>query len=173
MSHKKTASLKKEDIKAIVKGLFTDYLQEHNQRKTPERYAILEKIYDTIGHFTIDTLHSIMTEDFQVSRATVYNTLELLADCHLVIKHHFHSEYFEYEKAYNNLHHHLICTNCRKIKEYSDENIKKIIRAKPLGGFEVKNFSIYTYGICHKCAKQLKNNKLKKAQTEMAKKIEK
>lgn len=154
MPHRTSDPTKKEDIKAIVKQYFTEYLIQHEQRKTPERYAILNKIYSLKGHFDIDKLHELMKDDFRVSRATIYNTLELLTDCNLIIKHHFNSESVQYEIAYNNIHHHSICTNCGLIKEFIDENIKKIMRSKPLGGFHVSNFSMYAYGVCAKCFKE-------------------
>ena len=73
-----------------VKKLFTEYLQQRKLRKTPERFAILREIYSTNGHFDIDTLYNLMKEDkYLVSRATLYNTIELLLDCRLVIKHQF------------------------------------------------------------------------------------
>jgi len=153
MLHKTIEPSKKDDIKEIVKQYFTEYLIQHEQRKTPERYAILDKIYSWKGHFDIDMLYDLMKDDYRVSRATLYNTLELLKDCNLIIKHQFGSESTQYEKSYNNIHHHLICTKCKSIKEFGDENIKKIIQSKPLGGFKVINYSLYAYGLCAKCAK--------------------
>ena len=58
-------------------------------RKTPERYEILRAAGLANGIFTIDGLMKIMQEEgtFQVSRATVFNTMELFCDAGLVIKH--------------------------------------------------------------------------------------
>ncbi len=163
MPQKNSEKSKKEDVKTIVNQLFTNYLIQHEQRKTPERYAILKKVYSLKGHFDIDKLHELMKDDFRVSRATIYNTLELLLDCDLIIKHHFNTDSVQYEKAYNNIHHHLICKNCGIIKEFSDEQIKKTMRSKPLGGFQVANFSMYAYGLCTKCSKALKKKAINKS----------
>ena len=61
-----------------VKDIFTKYLAEKKHRRTPERFAILERIYSYDGHFNAEILYKAMKEEYRVSLATVYNTLELL-----------------------------------------------------------------------------------------------
>ena len=98
-------------------------------------------------------------EKFRVSRATLYNTIILLIDAGLVIKHQFGNT-SQYERSYNNeTHHHLICTECRKVTEYEDEALKKAIAETKLKGFYASHYSLYIYGLCSKCMGAKKKKK--------------
>jgi len=145
----------------IVKKTFTDYLTAKSCRKTPERYAILDFIYSEPGHFDMDSLYDAMTKsNFRVSRATLYNTMQLLLECKLVLKHQFGSNISYYERSYNNdFHYHLICTNCDSVQEHKDLELKNLIQSKKIKQFTPTLYSLYIFGICNKCAKELKKKK--------------
>jgi Fur family ferric uptake transcriptional regulator len=69
---------KVQKIKEEVREIFTHFLETNKQRKTPERYAILDEIYSYKNHFDVDQLYIKMkSRNYHVSRATVYNTLDL------------------------------------------------------------------------------------------------
>ena len=148
----------------IVKNIFTEYLTTKSCRKTPERYAILDFIYSESGHFDMDSLYEAMNNrNFRVSRATLYNTMQLLLECNLVLKHQFGSNISYYERAYNNdFHHHLICTNCNSVEEYKDPDLKELIQSKKIKRFTPSHYSLYIFGTCNKCAKELRQQKKKK-----------
>lgn len=142
-----------------VKTEFTEYLSLHKLRKTPERYAILEHIYSLKGHFDMDSLFNSMRDSgFRVSRATLYNTIELLLDCGLVIKHQFGANVSKYERAYGNENHdHFICLGCGDVKEYKNMTPFTMTQKKRFQKFKVSYYSLYIYGICNKCQRARKS----------------
>ena len=145
------SSTRTEEIIQDVLKIFRLHLEKNKLRKTPERFAILEEIYRRNDHFDAEALYIHMkNQNYRVSRATVYNTLELLVTCDLVKKHQFGKNLAQYEKSFGfKQHDHMICIDCRKVIEFCDPRIQEIKDlAQEMYNFEITHHYLNFYGRC-------------------------
>jgi Fur family ferric uptake transcriptional regulator len=87
-------------------------------------------------------------KNYRVSRATLYNTIELLLECGLVRKHQFGKNQAQYEKSYfDHQHDHFIYTDTGEVKEFCDPRIQQIKKTiEDVFDVEIHNHSLYFYG---------------------------
>lgn len=143
----------KSDTFETVRQIFSSYLKNNGHRKTPERFSVLKEVYEHDGHFDIESLWLKMKNNkYRISRATLYNTMELLLACKLVIKRQFGKNVAQFEKAYKfKQHDHLICLDCGKVFEFCDHRIHDIQNSiERTLEFEVSHHALNFYGKCKK-----------------------
>lgn len=139
-----------------AKQKLEDYLRQEGHRVTPERFEVLEAVMSASGHFDADELFlSLKKNGSKVSRATVYNTLDILETCDLVFKTRLKDHGSRYEKAFGRAHHdHLMCVHCGKIVEFTDDNIERSQEAVAKKfRFKLISHSHQIFGICPDCRK--------------------
>ncbi len=142
----------KDNVKTAVRQILTNYLDQNHRRKTPERFAILDAIYEFCGHFTFNDLaNSLEAKNFHVSKATLYNTLNLFMAIRLVVGYDLMGNKI-YEASYSGRNHiRQMCTECGKITEINSPQITAVIEEARLKRFQKDNFTLYIYGTCSIC----------------------
>jgi Fur family ferric uptake transcriptional regulator len=139
----------KQSLFEEVKDHFTVYLKQLGYRKTLGRYDILKEIYFMDSHFEVEELYlNLKKKNYHISRATIYNTVELLLQCGLIIKHSFGNKAGSYEKAYGaNQHDHLICLKCNDAIEFEENSINEIInKIAAKYKFQISQHAFTLYG---------------------------
>lgn len=153
-------------INESITKLFSEYLKNKKLRHTAERDAIFAKICETRCLFTLDTIWKQLEDNnFHVSRASIYNTIELLLDAKIVVRHQFTSTIIQYElKCVAEQYHYVICTSCGAVRMIENEKINNHFSGYKIPRFTSEYYTLYFYGICSKCKykqirKEMKNNK--------------
>ncbi len=138
-----------EDIRSV----FSDFLKKKNLRQTPERFKVFDEVYASDDHFDADELFvRLKAKEINVSRATVYNSLELLMECNLVVRHQFGNKQAKYERSFRYWQHdHLICEDCNEIHEFCDPRIQAIQEmVSEIFEFEITHHSLQMFGHCRR-----------------------
>ena len=133
--------------------LFSDYLKNKSLRNTTERKAILGAVCQTKDFFTHDLIWKYLKDsNFQVSRASIYNTMELLLDANIVTRLQFagiHTLYLL--KHIAEQHNYAICTQCHTVHKIKNDRLNRVFADYKIPKFTMAHYSLQVYGICSKC----------------------
>lgn len=144
------------DGKSLLE-LFRHYLREHYLPVTHQREAIAKIVFFSDDHLSVGDLEARLAEaGVQVGKATIYRALDLLKAAGLIQEHDFGEGFKRYEPLAAQSHHeHLICLDCGKVVEFSNERIE---RMKALVteeyGFRHHHHRLEIYGTCSDCQRK-------------------
>lgn len=142
-------------IAAEAREAFTIFMERHRMRKTPERYAILQRVCDMQSDFSVDDLYEAMERSsYHVSRATIYNSLKVLCDAGIV-KPDLKGKHIRYALAVKGTIK-LVCLSCGKVREIADDPLRSLLSEQRFQAFSPSYASMSIYGSCSKCQRRNK-----------------
>jgi Fur family ferric uptake transcriptional regulator len=144
--------------------------KEYGYRLTVPRQAILAALSKASKHFSAEELyHAVHKKYPAIGMATVYRTLDLLCQIGLILKFEFGDGLSRYELAVGpdeRHHHHLVCTTCSRVIDFSElveeetrvtKELEKVLAKKYT--FKIDTHQIHFLGLCEKCLSGLKESK--------------
>ena len=135
---------------------FRDFCRENKYKITLERIEVLREISVIRGHFDADDLLIRMKKkNRKISRATIYRTLELLVEMHILNRERLGGEQYLYElQSDGDIHYHCICRKCGKISEFSSAVIAGQVQKESEDlGFGYLHHNLKVSGFCPRCKK--------------------
>jgi len=113
-----------------------------------DRHLSAEEVYMLVKH-----------QNPEIGLATVYRTLDILAEIGVLLKNDFGDGRSRYEfsrQDEHHHHHHLICLSCGSVSEFDDdllESLEAVITKRTQ--FKVVDHDLKFYGYCNKCEEAL------------------
>ena len=132
-------------------------------RLTIPRQAILDLLSETSEHLSADEIYLTVHKTYPaIGLTTIYRTLQMFVDLGLIVKFDFGDKRARYELAEGvegkQHHHHLVCTECGKIVEYTDfmKEERELLHQTEIElskkyNFNIADHLIQFYGHCDKC----------------------
>ena len=133
------------------------FLDERGLRMTVSRQAVLDVFLDTEGHVSAeDLLAKARLIDPGIGQATVFRTINLLADAGIAREACADEGVRTFEHAFNHEHHdHLLCSGCGQVVEFKDEEIEAAQEAVYRRfGFRSMGHRLELLGLCPDCASE-------------------
>jgi Fur family ferric uptake transcriptional regulator len=129
------------------------FKQEHIDN-FEDRFNVLEAFLQTEKHVTVEEVVRLLGDNgWKLEPEFVRETLQLMSRFGFAHQDRFHNGVILYEHRHLGQHHdHMICTKCRKILEFEDEQIEQLqIKIAAAQGFHVLQHKLEIYGICNNC----------------------
>jgi Fur family ferric uptake transcriptional regulator len=129
-------------------------LRPAGSKRSSKREFILNVFLRQEGHLSADDLYDLIhREDQHISRATVYRTLQWMAEAGIARKVDFGEGRFRYEHSYRHPRHfHLICQSCNRSSEFLSSDIEALLEEIAAArNFSSRQSVLQIYGTCEEC----------------------
>lgn len=121
--------------------------KDRNFKATPQRIAVYKYLYEHRTHPDVESVHrAVLKDNPSFSKTTVYNALQALTDCGLLIPIKIDTDKIHYD-ANTSFHGHFRCTKCGEIYDF----VPKIEAVDGLADFMIEQKDVYFSGICRCC----------------------
>ena len=145
---------------AVERERFIQLLREKGLKVTNQRLLVLEAIASCPDkHLAAEEIFELVKNSYpEIGLATVYRTIQLLNELHLIDRINFDDGFVRYEMGRDytceqkHHHHHLICRKCRKVISFQDDLLEELeAKITDTVGFYVVDHDVKLYGYCVEC----------------------
>lgn len=143
---------------------FKRLLKQNGLKITNQRLLVLEAIASKPDrHLTADEIFELVKVDYpEIGLATIYRTIQLLCELHLIDRINFDDGFVRYEignsqsREQKHHHHHLICKKCGKVISFRDDLLEELEeKITATTGFTIVDHEVKLYGCCKECGGNL------------------
>jgi len=131
----------------------TNILRQHGYKLTPQRRAVIQAITSSQDHLTPAAIYEKVHQDYpKIGLVTIYRTLDKLAQLGLICELHAGGSCHSYTISTSGHHHHLICSNCGTVVDFTGYNLSELEQRLSLEtGFHIEDHLLEFIGLCQAC----------------------
>ena len=132
-------------------------LRQHGYKFTPQRRIVIQTVASSQDHLTPATIYEkVHQERPNIGLVTIYRTLDILAKLGLICELHAGGSCRSYTTGASEHHHHLICSNCGKVVDFSGYDLSQLEQRLSLEtGFDIEDHLLEFVGLCQACQKEV------------------
>ncbi|WMJ88609.1 Fur family transcriptional regulator [Anaerocolumna sp. MB42-C2] len=147
---------------------FKTLLKQNGLKVTTQRIDILEALENRPDkHLTAEEIYEcVRVKNPDIGLATVYRTIQLLAELNLIDKLNLGDGFIRYEIGSQGCedtahhHHHLICLNCGNVFTFQGDLLETLEqRIQEAMDFEVVDHEVKMFGYCKACRKAIQEKR--------------
>ena len=133
-----------------------DVLRQHGYKFTSQRRIVVRAIASSQDHLTPAAIYEkVYQQHPNIGLVTIYRTLDILTKLELICELHAGGSCHSYTGGASEHHHHLICSNCGKVVDFSGHDLGQLEqRLSRETGFEIKDHLLEFIGLCQACQKK-------------------